>query len=210
MTPYYQDDAVTIYHGDCREFLSRLRADVAITDPPYNLGIQYGDGTYDRRHVQGYREWCADWFFSIRESAHLVALSSGIANLGLWWEIAPPTWVMAWNKPAAMGRCPVGFNNWEPVLLWGKVPRQISDAFTAPLIPDPAMDGHPCPKPIRWGTELVNRLSDPAQTVLDPFMGSGTVVIAAKDHGRKAIGIEIEERYCEIAAKRCAQEVLAL
>lgn len=211
MTPYYQDDAVTIYHADCREVLPGMRADVAITDPPYNLGIVYGDGTFDRRGVQGYREWCADWFFTIRESAPLTALSCGIANLGLWWQIAPPTWVMAWNKPAAMGHCPIGFNSWEPILIWGVPARKTCDAFTATVGHNGYPEtGHPCPKPRVWGLELVNRLSRDSDVILDPFAGSGTVLMAAKDLGRKAIGIEIEERYCHIAAQRCSQEVLPL
>lgn len=67
--------------------------------------------------------------------------------------------------------------------------------------------GHPCPKPLRWMTWALSLAGDGVQSVLDPFMGSGTTLRAAKDLGRKAIGIEIEERYCEIAAKRMGQEV---
>jgi site-specific DNA-methyltransferase (adenine-specific) len=73
--------------------------------------------------------------------------------------------------------------------------------------PAPA-DGHPCPKPIRWASWMMQRASLERDLVLDPFMGSGTTLRAAKDLGRYAIGIEIEERYCEIAAKRMAQGVL--
>jgi site-specific DNA-methyltransferase (adenine-specific) len=69
-------------------------------------------------------------------------------------------------------------------------------------------NGHPCPKPVEWALWLVERCCPASGTVLDPFMGSGTTLRAAKDIGRKAIGIEIEEKYCEIAAKRLAQEVL--
>ncbi len=68
--------------------------------------------------------------------------------------------------------------------------------------------GHPCPKPMPWLTWLVGLTSRPGETVIDPFMGSGTTLRAAKDLGRKAIGIEIEERYCEIAVKRLSQETL--
>jgi len=70
--------------------------------------------------------------------------------------------------------------------------------------------GHPCPKPVALFRWLTDQLSDANETILDPFMGSGTTLRAAKDLGRKAIGIEIEERYCEIAAKRMAQTVMAL
>jgi site-specific DNA-methyltransferase (adenine-specific) len=71
-------------------------------------------------------------------------------------------------------------------------------------------NGHPCPKPMAWARWLVSRAAVEGATVLDPFAGSGTVLMASKELGRKSIGIEIEERYCEIAAQRCAQEVLGL
>jgi len=74
--------------------------------------------------------------------------------------------------------------------------------------PEPFDNGHPCPKPLAWAKWLIAKST--AQTVLDPFMGSGTTLRAAKDLGRKAIGIEIEERYCEIAAKRMSQMVMEL
>ena len=70
--------------------------------------------------------------------------------------------------------------------------------------------GHPTEKPIRLFQSFVEQFSDPGETILDPFMGSGTTLRAAKDLGRKAIGIEIEEKYCEIAVKRLKQEVLAI
>jgi site-specific DNA-methyltransferase (adenine-specific) len=69
-------------------------------------------------------------------------------------------------------------------------------------------NGHPCPKPLRWMTWLVGLASRPGEKILDPFMGSGTTLRAAKDLARRAIGIELDERYCEIAAKRLAQESL--
>ena len=70
--------------------------------------------------------------------------------------------------------------------------------------------GHPCPRPLNGMKYLVECFCPPSGLVVDPFMGSGTTLVAAKDLGRRAIGIEIEERYCEIAAKRLAQEVLPL
>ena len=69
-------------------------------------------------------------------------------------------------------------------------------------------NGHPCPKPVEWMLWLVKWVSLEDETILDPFMGSGTTLVAAKQLGRRAIGIEIEERYCEIAANRLRQEVL--
>ena len=207
MRPYYEHAGITLYHGDCREVLPSLGGDfgLALTDPPYNVGIHYGPGVDDERG--DYEAWCADWFVMLREAADAVALTPGIANLTAWARIAPPPdWTLAWHKPSAMSRCYLGFNNWEPVLYWG--PRRSGvDVITAVIVPDAAVDGHPCPKPLKWALALIGALSDTG-AILDPFAGSGTTLRAAKDLGRRAIGIEIEERYCEIAAKRLVQEVL--
>jgi DNA modification methylase len=208
VTPYYDDGTCVIYHGDCLEVLPTLSFDVAITDPPYNVGIKYGADVDDER--TDYEGWCRSWFACLRRDSVVIAFTPGIANLGLWYKVDPPSWVVAWNKPAAMSRCRFGFNNWEPVLVWGDPPRPTADAFVAPLIPDASVAHHPCPKPVKWGRELVMRLTRAPDIVVDPFMGSGTVARAAKDCGRRFVGVEAEERYCEIAAKRLAQEVLAL
>jgi DNA modification methylase len=210
--PYYQDEAVTIYHGDCREVLPSLQLSgdaVVVTDPPYNVGISYGEGTDDARG--DYEAWCREWFGACQSAAHLVAVTPGIVNVAQWCRIAEPSWIVAWHKPAAMGRSPLGFCNWEPVLIYGKSKQRNGvDVIRARIIPDASMEGHPCPKPLQWGVQLINLLSLPSEVVVDPFSGSGTTLRAAKDTGRRAIGIEIEERYCEIAAKRLAQGALPL
>jgi DNA modification methylase len=100
--------------------------------------------------------------------------------------------------------------HWEPVFLYGiqgrrDLPRRY-DVLTVPTQNASAFD-HPAPKPVSLFIRLIEWLA-PSGTVLDPFMGSGTTLRAAKDIGRPAIGIEISERYCEVAAKRLAQEVL--
>jgi site-specific DNA-methyltransferase (adenine-specific) len=92
--------------------------------------------------------------------------------------------------------------------MWGKGSNAGCDYVKAPIVPSKELEGHPCPKPLLWGKGFI-ALFPKADTILDPFMGSGTVLRAAKDLGRKAIGIEIEEKYCEIAVKRLQQEVLA-
>ncbi len=114
-----------------------------------------------------------------------------------------------------MVRSPFGACNWEPVLFWGDTKPQKGcrvDVIRAGIvpIPDSSLGGHPCPKPDLWAIGLVEMLSERSDTVLDPFMGSGTTLVAAKRLGRKAIGIELEEKYCEIAAKRLAQGALDL
>jgi site-specific DNA-methyltransferase (adenine-specific) len=202
--PYYQDEAVTIYHGDCRELLPMMpKVDLVLTDPPYGVGFKYE--SHDDTN-EGYDDWCKEWFEALKKTKpQTIAVSCGLSNITKWEK---PTWVLAWHKPASMGRCVVGFNNWEPVLIYGKPKKQIVDVFKAVIKPDKSLEGHPCPKPLGWGLWLVENLAPQGGIILDPFMGSGTTLRAAKDLGRKAIGIEIEEKYCEIAAKRMAQEVL--
>jgi DNA modification methylase len=114
--------------------------------------------------------------------------------------------------PAAASPSPWGFQTSQPIYYYGP------DPFLADSKGNRANGfvqrgraesvDHPCPKPVEWMTWAIERTSRPGETILDPFAGSGTTLAAAKQLGRKAIGIEIEERYCEIAAKRLAQGVL--
>ncbi len=208
MKPYYDEDGITIFHADCREpglLPLIVSLDHVITDPPYNVGLNYSGGD-DRKD---YEAWCSEWFQRFNGLASSTALTPGTVNVAMWCRIAAPDWIIGWHKPAAMGPSPFGVCNWEPVLFWGLPKRNRgTDVVTAGIVPDPDLSGHPCPKPEKWARGLVLLLTDVGSTVLDPFMGTGTTLRAAKDCGRKAIGIEIEERYCEIAAKRLRQRVL--
>jgi len=207
MRPYFEDDAVTIYHGDCREILSTLPpADLVLTDPPYGVGYKYGNSYQD--DAEGYEPFVLGAFQQMRENAPMILITTGMRNL---WLYPPADWVLCWAKPGSTRRNGLGgFNEWEPVLVYGK--RRIYNDFkllpTAPNLSKDTGD-HPAPKPIALYRWLVAVGSDNGATILDPFMGSGTTLRAAKDLGRKAIGIEIEERYCEIAAQRMSQMVLA-
>lgn len=215
MTPYYQDDHVTIYHGDCREVLPGLAADVVLTDPPYGIGLEY-DGQFSDDDAY-LTEVVAAAMPLMLEAAPVVALTCGIDN---WWRYPAPKWVLCWymaNACSSTGRW--GFNQWQPVLVYGTDPylkrgmgRRPDVIITA--APNSGVDkrlGHPCPKPTQAWSKVLQRLSpSEGDVILDPFMGSGTTLYCAKYSGRKAIGIEISERYCEIAARRMGQEVLAL
>jgi site-specific DNA-methyltransferase (adenine-specific) len=208
---YYQDEWATLYLGDCREVLPAVDAQIVITDPPYNVGISYGGGTDDSRGATEYEDWCHEWFTIANATpGRCIAITPGIVNVAMWLRLFPhPTWILAWWKPAAMGRSPVGFCNWEPIILYGK-PRgdKRVDVIRAPIRPSGEYGGHPCPKPTGWATGQIAVLAGADDVVMDPFMGTGTTLLAAKESGRKSIGIEIEESYCEIAAKRLDQGVL--
>jgi site-specific DNA-methyltransferase (adenine-specific) len=105
-----------------------------------------------------------------------------------------------------------GFTTMQPILYYGKDYRAGKGALPSGKAVTEASEknGHPCPKPIGAWSWLLDKVSQEGETVVDPFMGSGTTLRAAKDLGRKAIGIEISEEYCEIAATRLSQEVLPL
>lgn len=214
--PYYQDDAVTIYHGDCREIMPDLEYDCILADPPYGISVDtsysrrvsrdktgatwagrdhppvFGDDTpFNPQHLLDDRPiilWGADFF-----RAELPAVGS-------W---------LVWDKRLPSGkRAPVC----EVEMAW-------CSSLTNPRIFAHMWSGfyrasevghhvHPTQKPVALMSWCLGFLPD--GVVLDPYIGSGPTLRAAKDLGRKAIGIEIEEQYCEIAANRMRQEVLAL
>lgn len=207
MTPYYDDGQCVIYHGDCREVLPELSGDAVITDPPYGVGKDYGD-EYDDSPKE-YWDWFLDVIPVMRSAAPVVAFTHRVAALRYLtdWD-----WVGVWHKPRAMA----GLNwypvmpHWEPIFMYGIGGRRDLPRRFDVLSHNPApITQHPCPKPTSLYIDLVNWLV-PIGTVIDPFMGSGTTLRAAKDLGRTAIGIELSERYCEIAADRLAQGVLDL
>lgn len=195
-----------IIEGDCIEVMKTMSAgsiNIVVTDPPYNVGLEYA--TIDDRRVD-YREWCQQWFNEIKRvcSGHIL-ISVGQANLSLWAAMEKPDWWLAWWKPAAMGRCVVGFNNWEPIAVYkrGKMAKQGCDVIRATIdTRDKLQSEHPCPKPIDWAVKQLEMFSFPDDIVLDPFMGSGTTGVACKKMNRKFMGIECDHKYCDLAKRR--------
>ena len=198
MTDRYQ-----LHLGDCLDILRSLPSgsvDAVVTDPPYNVGLAYAS-IDDRR--SDYAEWCALWFSELRRVCRgPIAITTGQANLSMWSALHPPNWWLAWWKPAAMGRCVVGFNNWEPIALYGKPVKAGCDVIRACIKPSEDVGDHPCPKPLEWAAKQIDALSEQDSTILDPFMGSGTTGVACMQTGRKFIGCEIDPGYFEIARKR--------
>lgn len=199
-------EAVRLYQGDCLEVMRGMAdssVDCVITDPPYNVNLDYTSYKDDRLD---YAEWCGNWFAQLKRICNgPIAISVGQANLSEWARIAPPNWWLAWWKPAAMGRCVVGFNNWEPIALYGKPASAGCDVIRATIKPDDSVKGHPCPKPLEWATKQIEILSRPNNVVLDCFAGSGTTAVACIRTGRRFIGIEIDAGYFAIAQKRIAE-----
>ncbi len=178
-----------------------------LTDPPYGNGTDYQSYSDTPENLAGL---IASAFPLFRYVSDVSLITPGIANV---WKWPQSDWILAWYSPAGESASKWGFGCWQPVLAYGKNPYlarglgRRPDAFVFDR-PSPKY-GHPCSKPIEVISRLI-QLGSISGTILDPFMGSGTTLRAAKDLGRKAIGIEIEERYCEIAARRMEQEVLPL
>ena len=210
VTPYYQDDAVTILHGDSREW-DFLPGDVMVTDPPYGIDHRSGfdsswagsaianDDTTDARDVV-----LARW-------------NRPAIVFGTWKRPRPANTraVLVWDKGPASGmgdlRFPWRLSHEELYVIGegfvGRRDESVIKGFTI-VTWESQGRAHPNAKPVPLMRYLIGRC--PEGVILDPFMGSGTTLVAAKEAGRRAIGIEIEERYCEIAANRCRQEVLGL
>jgi hypothetical protein len=214
MKPYYEHGGITIYHGDCREVLPWLDADVMISDPPYGTQFSAANpgGGYGRRQNAG----LGPEGFVIANDATTDARDAALA---LWGD-----------KPAAVfgsPRMPDPPGAWADRLVWDKRRPgmnggpwryrhesifvtagflRVSDSAVSIISAWPDQGDHIHAKPLKLMLSLV--MAAPPGVIADPFMGSGSTIVAAKDLGRRAIGIEIEERYCEIAAQRLSQEVL--
>jgi len=209
MKPYYQHAGITIYHGDCREVLMSLRDyDTVITDPVWpNAAVELA-GWDDP--VTLFKE-AAELLFAKRLAVHLGCDSDPrmLSELEARWKFFRVVW-LEMARPHYKGRLMYGS---DVAYLYGEppisrpgyhvVPGRFIDADSSGRQSD-----HPCPRKLNHVGWLVSKWSELGDTILDPFCGSGTTLVAAKNHGRSSIGIEIEEKYCEIAVKRLSQEVL--
>ena len=213
MKPYYDDGQITIYHGDCREILPSLEpVDLVLTDPPYGIGLE---------NHGGYEAWTGI------QNDHDVTVGQVVITHFLEAQVpliafASPEhpWQGQWRSLLVWWKYGLGFGG-DPFVCWkrdwelvqvannGRLTGSRASAILQGFDIRPAeFEYHQAKKPVSLIKHLMLKVG--GETILDPFMGSGTTLRAAKDLGRRAIGIEIEERYCEIAVKRLAQEVLPL
>lgn len=206
MTAYYEDDLVTLYHGDGVAAGLIAPAGIAlVTDPPYGVGYR-----------SGWREIGVE----IEGDTSTEARDDAIATWGLRWAIVFGTWkvarpsnvreVLIWAKSGpGMGdlESPFGCSHEEIYLIGG--PFVKADPRSGTVLHYERIVGktHPTPKPIDLMRRLV-RIIPPEAVIVDPFAGSGSTLVAAKLEGRRAIGFEIEERYCKVAAERLREGVL--
>jgi DNA modification methylase len=209
MTPYYDEGGITIYHGDCLDVLPTLdRPDMILTDPPYGLGDlwQGGGGEHTK----------SSWRFAPAEAmawdgrtvdgvAQLTDAATYVVIWGGNYYPLPPTrcWFL-WDKKQN--------DQWttaQAEMAWTNVDRPVRMFRMSQVEAHTGMNkAHPAQKPEALFSWCIAMVRADISTLVDPYMGSGTSLRVAKDRGIRAVGIEVDERYCEIAARRLAQGVL--
>jgi site-specific DNA-methyltransferase (adenine-specific) len=219
--PYYQDDLVTLYHGDCLEVTEWLSADVLVTDPPYGIawkGIwNYVKGE-DNKTKPGQQPIKNDEESVVRDMALSLWGSKPAIVFGSW-KVSRPELTkhrLIWHKAGmAPGALNAAFMSQdEEIYIWGDGFRKSSPPLRSVIRTEEARSvevskiGHPTPKPIGLMEILVDRCPD--GVIADPFAGSGATLIAARNYGRKVVGVELEEKYCELIAKRLSQQAFDL
>lgn len=225
--PYYKDDACTIYHGDCRDILPGLEpVDLVLTDPPYGMNkFKYDFEHWGIINDLNAANDCAFYVFC-GDNSYIAARTTiekkydfkrtiiwekenlyggGDYLLGheyiLYFKKGNPVFNNIGRAATSNALNRIGKSVAKDKSVWK------SSGFNNTCA---EYSGHPTQKPLEIIMKIIKNSSSPDSLILDPFMGSGTTLRAAKDLGRKAIGIEIEERYCQIAADRLRQEVLPL
>lgn len=234
MKPYYEHAGITIWHGDCREILPTLPpVDLVLTDPPYSEATHAGArSSSDRgpkggfvaidfdstdaafiRHVLGMIS-CRRWCIAFIDWRHALPLETDpprgmeFVRLGVWTKLNPMPQLTA-DRPAT---------GWESVAIFHPPGKKSWNGGGSPAV---WMHGtsrygyfgpshHPTEKPLGLVSRILEQFYASGDVVLDPFMGSGTTLVAAKRFGLRAVGIELDEKYADIAARRLEQEVLPL
>lgn len=227
--PYYDQDGVVIYNSDCRDLLPSIEADVMITDPPYSQKTHdnvrnYGDGANtlgygdaERIEFDGITH---DFLRGVIDMARVKRWSIMTLDITLAAHliIEPPStvefirqgcWLKPRGAPQLTGDRPAMW--WEPIMYFHPPGKKQWNGGGNPANFTCDTDrsvSHPTSKPLAMLHRLVEWFSEPDELILDPFMGSGSTLVAARNMGRRAVGIEISERFCEMAAKRLNQGIL--
>ena len=219
MNPWKRKEVIgnaTLYLGDCLEILPTLpKVDAVVTDPPYGINggrggssIERGRGNYEGAFTAA--DDTPEYISAVvlkalahcRWIARSVILTPGNKNFMLYPQ---PDGFGCLYQPAGGGAQRWGWIDSQPVFYYGESPLQGRQLFPCSFMVtkhDECDNGHPCPKPLSVMKKLVEKASGPDEVVLDPFMGSGTTGVACLWAGRKFIGIEIEEKYYNIAVER--------
>lgn len=211
MTLYYEDEYVQLHHGDCRAIRGWTTASVLVTDPPYGIGWKKGNNRKAKSKAHAGIENDGDT--SVRDDILALWGDEKPAVVFGSWRAPKPEHVkqtLVWRKPVDAGvvGSTTGFrNDTELIFLTGKWPQRTaarSSVMTTDVGMHTYLNGHPHAKPVSLMAALIE--SAPAGVIADPFSGSGSTLVAARNLGRKAIGVELDERYCELIAARLSQQ----
>ena len=192
--------------GDVGRLMGEAVASFTFTDPPYNVGVAYGDATDDNRSKQEFTAWCKDW---IQFLPSTVLLTTGVKRL-CWWDTIfdEPQWIIAWVKKNGQGQTGLlGTNKWDPILVYGAKADngidliEINNDYGEGI---KAQGLHPTAKPVGLWAEMITRFSDDAALVFEPFLASGTTLAACEQTGRIGFGMEIEPKYVSVSLERLA------
>ena len=214
MKPYYQDDYVTLFHGDCLEVTEWTTADVLVTDPPYGMSYVSNASKYNGPS----EKIAADDTTQIRDDAIALWNPEKAAIVFGTWRVPKPNNVkqlVIWDKgdSPGMGDLSIPFGpSHEDIYILGKIGftgKRQSSVIRVPTLSatDSRRPDHPTPKPIGLMEQLINKTTG---IIADPFAGSGSTLVAARNLSRHVIGVELEEKYCELIAKRLSQQTFDL
>lgn len=189
-------DSTNVQHVE--RLMGGEKADAVITDPPYGIGFKY----------QSHDDSEEKWFDLINNvmgilktiSPFIVMPCCRIKSLDWWYANHKPDWIMCWYKGSPGHRSMIGFNDWEPHLVWGKPKNQMHDYWQTKCGFE--IEGHPCPKPVEYSEWLVERAINARDIVLEPFCGSGSTLIACEKTKRRCFGMEIDPHYCDVIIAR--------
>ena len=197
---------------DVARLMDGERADLLATDPPYNVGIDYGENVDDAKIVEDYENFSRAWFSAWRGVSDLQVVTPGYNNLASWCRIfEKPYHVAAWTKTNSMTRGHVSrFACFEPMMFYGRGWRRerANDVFDFPVSAQTTDSGesltkqHPCPKPLGMWVDLITQYTDEKAVIADAFSGSGTTHVACEQTGRICYGMELEPKYCAVILER--------
>ena len=217
MKPYYKDEWCAIYHADCRDILPLIpdkSIDLVLTDPPYGFGRFPTDGGDFMRVISEALKLCplkdGAWAFIFTGTGELKNLLNNVPleYQRLLWVYKPNDCTFPYRGWLLTSEAIALFSKGKPMALAERKPYR-HDCYLHLGVGQEGVEGHPTVKPHAIIEDLVLRC-ELRGIILDPFLGSGTTCYCAKKLNRYSIGIEIEEKYCEIAAKRCSQGVMRL
>ena len=227
MKPYFEDEFVTLFHADSFEVMAGMgdeSVDCVITDPPYTDYVhtnaksnRSGSGASEinfdsftneklREAFDEFGRLTRRWVVSTLDHRHALPMETNppknlrLMRIGVWVKNNPMPQISAdrpahgWESIAYLHKAEV-----KPAWNGGGAHGNYVSNLAAPT-------GHPTPKPVKMFSSFVERFTDPGDLILDPFAGGGTTLLAARNLGRRAIGVELDEKYCELIAKRLGQQ----